>query len=60
MNIRRIRKQKKLTAVVVSGRIGISRQFYTQLEGGKRRLSVNYLIAIAEALEVKPISLLPS
>jgi len=43
----------------VAKRVGISRPFYTQLEGGSRRLSVNYLIAIAEALEVKPTKLFP-
>jgi transcriptional regulator with XRE-family HTH domain len=57
-NIRRIRKQKRLTAEVVAVRIGISRPFYTQLEGGTRRLSLRYLIGIARALEVRPGSLL--
>ena len=56
--IRTIRKQKKMSARVVSERMGISRPFYTQLEGGKRRLSVEYLIQAAEALGVKPATLL--
>ena len=57
-NIRRIRKQKDLTANYVAVRVGISRAFYTQLEGGKRRMSLRYLIGIARALEVKPGKLL--
>ncbi len=53
-NIRRIRKEKKLTAEAVAESVGISRPFYTQLEGGTRRMSLRYLIGIALALEVKP------
>ena len=51
-NIRRVRKEKRLSAQQVSERVGISRPFYTQLEGGKRRLSIDYLLAIAEGLGV--------
>ncbi len=53
-NIRRIRKEKRLTAEVMAERIGISRPFYTQLEGGTRRMALRYLFGIALALEVKP------
>ena len=59
-NIRAIRKKKKLTGKVVAERMGISRPFYVQLEGGTRRISLRYLIGIADALEVKPRKLLPS
>ena len=56
-NIRRIRKEKRLTAEVVAKRMGISRPFYTQLEGGTRRMALRYLFGIAAALDVKPKSL---
>lgn len=39
-----------MSAKDVSKRMGISRPFYTQLEGGTRRLSVQYLEGVAKAL----------
>lgn len=53
-NIRRIRQEKGMSAKNVADLMGISRPFYTQLEGGKRRLSLRYMIGIAKALKVKP------
>ena len=52
--ILRLRKQKKLNALDVATRMGISRPFYTQLELGTRRMNLQHLFAIAKALEVKP------
>jgi transcriptional regulator with XRE-family HTH domain len=48
--IRDLRKSKGMSAKEVSEKMGISRPFYTQLEGGTRRLSVQYLEGIASAL----------
>ncbi|HAA75057.1 TPA: hypothetical protein DCE37_08065 [Candidatus Latescibacteria bacterium] len=48
--IRDLRKAKGMSAKTVSEKMGISRPFYTQLEGGTRRLSVQYLEGIAQAL----------
>lgn len=48
--IRDLRKTKGMSAKDVAERMGISRPFYTQLEGGTRRLSVQYLEGIAKAL----------
>ena len=48
--IRDLRKAKGMSAKEVSEKMGISRPFYTQLEGGTRRLSVQYLEGIAKAL----------
>ena len=48
--IRDLRKKKGMSAKDVSEKMGISRPFYTQLEGGTRRLSVQYLEGIARAL----------
>lgn len=56
--IRDVRMSRRLSADVIAKSMGISRPFYTQLEGGKRRLSIEYLFSIAKALEVKPESLL--
>jgi transcriptional regulator with XRE-family HTH domain len=48
--IRDLRKAKGRSAKEISEKMGISRPFYTQLEGGTRRLSVQYLEGIARAL----------
>ena len=48
--IRDLRKSKSMSAKEVSIKMGISRPFYTQLEGGTRRLSVQYLEGIARVL----------
>ena len=53
-NLRRVRREKQLSAQVVSSRMGISRPFYTQLEGGRRRMSLEYFLGIAKALNEKP------
>jgi transcriptional regulator with XRE-family HTH domain len=52
--IRLTRKEKQLTAAAVALAVGISRPFYTQLEGGTRRLSMDYFLRIAEALHTHP------
>ena len=39
-----------LTCAVMAERMGISRPFYTQLEGGKRRMSMYYFLAACRAL----------
>mgnify|MGYP001156906608 FL=1 len=48
--IRDLRKTRGMSAKDVSEKMGISRPFYTQLEGGTRRLSVQYLEGVARAL----------
>jgi len=53
--VRDARRAKRLTAKEVAARIGISRPFYTQLEGGTRRLTVEYLLRTARAIGV-PVS----
>ena len=50
--IRELRKEKGLRAEDMAKGMGISRPFYTQLEGGKRRLSVDYIGKIARLLGV--------
>lgn len=50
--IRALREQQGLSASVVAARLGISRPFYTLIEGGKRRLSVELLEKIAGVMGV--------
>lgn len=38
----------------VADRIGLSRPFYVQLEGGTRRMSLYYFLAICKALRMTP------
>ena len=47
-----MRDEKGLSAEKVAQKMGISRPFYTQLEGGKRWISVEYLEQIARILGV--------
>ena len=50
--IRALRLQKGITTEEVAKRMGISRPFYSQLEHGRRRMSVDYLEMIARILGV--------
>jgi len=56
--MRRIRQEKGLSAQEVARKAGISRSFYTLLEGGRRRLSVAHIEKIASALGVPLAQLL--
>ena len=51
-NIRAIRDALGLTGAHVSRAIGLSRPYYTQLEGGTRRLSAEHVRKIADVLGV--------
>ena len=51
-NIRAIRDALGLTGAQVSRAIGLSRPYYTQLEGGTRRLSAENVRKIADVLGV--------
>ena len=50
--IRTLRLRKGITTEELSKRMGISRPFYSQLEHGRRRMSVDYLEMIARILGV--------
>lgn len=50
--IRAIREAQGLRALDMAESIGVSRPFYTQLEGGQRRLTVDNLFKIIRALGV--------
>ena len=51
--IRALRKEKGLSALQVARRLGISRPYYTQLEGEKGRLSVDHLEKIINGSRMK-------
>ena len=53
--IRGLRERKGLTGKEVGEKMGISRSFYSQIEGGKRRLTADHVEKIARALGV-PVS----
>ena len=53
--VRAMRTSRNMSQERVAEFVGISRPFYTQLEGGKRRMRVDYILKIAAALGV-PVS----
>ena len=55
--IRAIREQKGLRAIDVANGIRLSRPYYTQLEGGTRRLSAEHVQKIARVLGVSVLDL---
>jgi len=50
--IRQLREAQGLRAEDMANKVGISRPFYTQLEGGTRGISAIYLFRIAKALDM--------
>ena len=53
-NIRDIRKQRGYSQEEFADIAGFSRSYYTEIETGKRNISVLNLIKIVEALKVNP------
>jgi len=53
-NIRAARKQRGYSQEEFADVAGFSRSYYTEIETGKRNISVLNLIKIAEALKVDP------
>lgn len=51
------RYSKEITTKEISEHLGISKAFYCQIENGKRRLSYEMAIKIANFFNVKPDSL---
>lgn len=51
-NLRRVRLKKKYSQEEFAHLAGFSRSYYTEIETGKRNLSLLNLIKIAEALDV--------
>lgn len=57
-NIKNIRKSKQISQIDLAVAVGIDRSYLSEIENGRRNLSVNILYAIADALEVKISDLL--
>lgn len=41
----------------IAAEVGLSREFYLAVEAGKRNISVDYALAIADALDIHPATL---
>jgi len=59
-NIRSARKQKGYSQEAFADIAGFSRSYYTEIETGKRNISVLNLIKIVKALKVDPNELIGS
>ncbi|MFC1995656.1 helix-turn-helix domain-containing protein [Chloroflexota bacterium] len=59
-NIRTIRKQRGYSQEEFADIAGFSRSYYTEIETGKRNISVLNLIKIMEALNVEPKEIIGS
>ncbi len=57
-NFARLRRAKGLTQEDVAARTGLSQQYLSGLERGKRNPTVITLYELAQALEVKPVELI--
>ncbi len=56
-NIRRLRKERKLTQEDLCGLAQIDRSYLSELENGKMNVTVKALVTIANALECSLIDL---
>ena len=53
-NVRKIRKERGLTIIDLSGMINYSTTHITQVELGTRNMSIDMLVALTEALDTDP------
>ncbi len=59
-NIRRIRKEKKLTQAMLAKKCGLSEIFIGSIERGSRNFTLITLVKIANALEVPASEIIPT
>lgn len=59
-NIRRVRKQRGYSQEEFADIAGFSRSYYTEIETGKRNISIINLIKIMEVLKVDPNEIIGS
>lgn len=52
--LKELRKKKKLTAREMAEKLEISKPFYCQIENGKRRLTYDMAVRIAQIFKKKP------
>ncbi len=53
LNIRKYRKQMKLSQVELAVEVGIDRAYLSEIENGRTNPSVNVLYALADALKIE-------
>lgn len=59
-NIRKVRKERGYSQEEFADIAGFSRSYYTEIETGKRNISILNLIKIIEALHVNPNEIIGS
>jgi transcriptional regulator with XRE-family HTH domain len=59
LRVRGQREKTDLTQEELAERVGLTRTSITHIESGRQRIQIDTLYAIAEALKVEPITLLP-
>ena len=52
--IRLTRLEKNFSQEYLASKIGMSQSYYARIESGKNPLTINYLLKIAEILEISP------
>ena len=52
--LKELRKRGKITSDFISKQLNISKAFYSQIENGKRRLTYDMAIKIANIFNMKP------
>ena len=57
LNIRKYRKQMKLSQVDLAVEVGIDRSYLSEIENGRVNPSVNILYAISDSLDIKVVDL---
>ena len=57
--LRRVRKQRKMTQDDLAQRVNLGRTSIVNIESGRQRVHLHTLVDLAEALEVSPTELLP-
>lgn len=54
------RLEQKLTQRYMASQLGITQSYYNKIEGGKKQLTVQTFLKIAEILNIQPSELLTS
>ncbi|HET6184550.1 MAG TPA: helix-turn-helix transcriptional regulator [Acetobacteraceae bacterium] len=58
--VRTRREQLRLTQADLSAKVGLSRASIANIEGGRQAVLLHQFLALAEALTIPPVDLIPS